>query len=117
MDKLIMTYRKLVMPEDENPARRLFGGRLTQWADEAAALFAMCQMQTQSVVTLKISEIYFKNPAKSGDILEFWTRNKKIGRTSLTVECVVTRKNLKKKVKTPEPPNIDQGHHEGDPTA
>jgi len=57
-------------------------------------MFAMCQLGSKSVVTLKISEILFKNPAQSGDILEFWTRNKKVGRTSLTVECVVTRKRI-----------------------
>lgn len=118
MSQLIMTYRKLVMPEDENPAKRLFGGRLMQWADEATALFAMCQMRTKSVVTLKISEILFKNPAQSGDILEFWTRNKKIGRTSLTVDCVVTRKQIGLAMGAPEAPVIDKdgGTYLGDPT-
>src|SRR6478736_4310164 len=90
----MMTYRKLVMPGDANPAERLFGGTLMKWADEAAVLYAMCQMGTQAVVTLKISEILFKNPSKSGDILEFWTKVKKAGRTSLTVDCVVTRKKI-----------------------
>lgn len=114
---LIMTYRKLVMPEDENPAKRLFGGRLMQWADEATALFAMCQMRTKSVVTLKISEILFKNPAQSGDILEFWTRNKKIGRTSLTVDCVVTRKQIGIAMCSPEAPTITEAgvSYPGDP--
>lgn len=107
-----MTYRKLVMPEDENPAKRLFGGRLMQWADEAAAMFAMCQLRTKSVVTLKISEILFKNPAQSGDILEFWTRNKRVGKTSLTVECVVTRKRIGKPLAAPEAPKLGQ---ESDP--
>ena len=65
----MLTHRKLVMPGDENPAKRLFGGRLMQWADEATALYAMCQMRTKSLVTLKISEVLFKNPARSGDIL------------------------------------------------
>lgn len=106
MSQLIMTYRKLVMPEDENPAKRLFGGRLMQWADEAASLFAMCQMRTKSVVTLKISEILFKNPAQSGDILEFWTRSKSVGRTSLTVDCVVTRKQVGVAMDAPEAPTI-----------
>ena len=110
---LIMTYRKLVMPEDENPAKRLFGGRLMQWADEAAAMFAMCQMRTKSVVTLKISEILFKNPAQSGDILEFWTRNKRIGKTSLTIECVVTRKRIGKALTAPEAPRLEDS--EGGP--
>jgi acyl-CoA hydrolase len=115
MNKLMMTYRKLVMPEDENPAKRLFGGRLMQWADEAAVLFAMCQMQTKSVVTVKISEILFKNPAQTGDILEFWTRNKKVGRTSLTVECVVTRKQIGMPLAAPEAPDLDEGSGLGDP--
>lgn len=111
-----MTYRKLVMPEDENPAKRLFGGRLMQWADEAAALFAMCQMRTKSIVTVKISEVLFKNPAQSGDILEFWTRNKKIGRTSLTVECVVTRKFIGLPLTAPEAPDSTESAYLGDPT-
>lgn len=111
----LMTYRKLVMPGDENPAQVLFGGRLMQWADEAAALFAMCQMRKKSAVTLKISEILFKNPARSGDILEFWTRNKKIGTTSLTVECVVVKKNIGKALEKPEAPT-DDPRLENDPT-
>jgi acyl-CoA hydrolase len=104
MSELMMTYRKLVMPEDENPARRLFGGRLMQWADEAAALYAMCQMRTKSVVTLKISEVLFKSPARTGDILEFWTRTKKVGRTSLTVECVAARKRIGEALDKPHAP-------------
>jgi len=92
-----MTYRKLVAPEDMNPADRLFGGRIMQWADEAVALYAMCQMKTKSIVTLKVSEILFKNPAYRGDILEFYTKNKKVGKSSLQVECVVKRKAIPQK--------------------
>lgn len=110
-----MTYRKLVMPGDENPARRLFGGQLMQWADEAAALFAMCQMRTKSIVTLKISEILFKNPARSGDILEFWTRTQSVGRTSLTVDCVVTRKHIGVPMCAPEAPDAGSDEYRGDP--
>jgi acyl-CoA hydrolase len=116
MSELIMTYRKLVMPEDENPAKRLFGGRLMQWADEAAAMFAMCQMRTKNIVTLKISEILFKNPAQSGDILEFWTRNTKVGRTSLTVECVVTRKRIGPAMTAPEAPRLEDTKYKDDPS-
>jgi acyl-CoA hydrolase len=94
MTEYLMTYRKLVMPGDENHARSLFGGSLLKWSDEATAVFAMCQMGTQSVVTLKISEIIFRHPARSGDILEFWARTKRVGTTSLTVECAVIRKSI-----------------------
>tara|TARA_B100001971_G_scaffold37960_1_gene32993 strand:+ start:37804 stop:38235 length:432 start_codon:yes stop_codon:yes gene_type:complete len=115
MDDLILTYRKLVMPEDINHAKTLFGGRLMQWADEAAVLYAMCQVGTKSIVTLKVSEVLFKNPAENGDILEFWTRKKKIGKSSLTVDCIVTRKTIDQPRERPLPPDIDKGEYHGDP--
>lgn len=104
MNDYILTYRKLVMPDDLNPARTLFGGRLLAWADEAAALYAMCQLGSKSVVTLKITEVLFKNPARNGDILEFWTRKGDIGTTSLEVECVVVRKIVQAPQNLPLPP-------------
>ena len=93
-NEYILTYRKLVKPDDLNHARSLFGGRLLQWADEAAVLYAMCQIGDKSVVTLKMSEVLFKNPAKNGDILEFWTRKSHIGNSSLGVDCLVVRKTI-----------------------
>lgn len=113
MTDFIMTYRKLVMSGDENHARSLFGGTLMKWADEATVVYAMCQMGTQQVVTLKVSEITFKNPSKSGDVLEFWTRTKRVGRTSLTVECAVIRKDLGQVVTRPKPPLFDDSGYLG----
>lgn len=94
----IMSFRRLVKPEDLNPANTLFGGRMLQWADEAAAMYAMCQMDRQQIVTLKVSEVLFKQPAKSGDVLEFWCRVTKKGRTSLTVKLEVNKKEIPKKI-------------------
>jgi acyl-CoA hydrolase len=91
-----MTYRKLVKPEDLNPANRLFGGRIMEWADEAAALYAMCQMKTTSIVTLKVSEILFKNPALVGDVLEFYCSRQATGETSMTINLTVRRKTIHK---------------------
>lgn len=87
-----LTYRKIVMPEDLNPANRLFGGRMMQWADEAAALYAMCQLQTKQLVTLKVTEILFKEGVQRGDFLEFYASVAKAGNTSLTVHLEVKRK-------------------------
>ncbi len=103
----ILTYRKLVKPDDLNHAKTLFGGRLLQWADEAAVLYAMCQIGSKSVVTLKMSEVLFKNPAHNGDILEFWTRKSHIGRTSLGVECMVVRKTINSPQDLPKPPTFN----------
>ena len=41
MSATVMTFRRLVKPEDLNPANFLFGGRIMEWADEAGALYAI----------------------------------------------------------------------------
>ena len=51
--------RKWVKPEDLNPNSTLFGGRLLQWIDEEAALYAVIQLENPHVVTQFISEINF----------------------------------------------------------
>ena len=107
MNEYILTYRKLVMPDDLNHAKTLFGGRLLQWADEAAVIYAMCQIGSKSIVTLKMSEVLFKNPARSGDVLEFWTRKNKIGNSSLVVEGVGVRKTVQSPQDTPTPPTVE----------
>ena len=88
----LVTYRKLVMPGDLNPANTLFGGKMMAWIDEAAALYAMCQMESRNIVTKKITEIDFQQPVHSGDFLEFNASIVKIGRTSLTIGINVTKK-------------------------
>jgi len=107
MNDYILTYRKLVMPDDLNHAKTLFGGRLLQWADEAAVLYAMCQIGSKSIVTLKMSEVLFKNPARNGDVLEFWTKKSKVGKSSLGVECVVVRKIMNEPQEVPLSPKED----------
>ncbi|WP_308006322.1 hotdog domain-containing protein, partial [uncultured Chryseobacterium sp.] len=62
--------RKWVKPEDLNPNQSLFGGRLLQWIDEEAALYAVIQLENKKVVTKFISEINFVSSAKQGDIIE-----------------------------------------------
>lgn len=89
-----LTYRRLVMPEDLNPANTLFGGNLLKWTDEGAALYAMCQMHTKRIVTYKISEVIFKEPVKNGEFLEFYAKNELIGTTSLSIKIKVVSKNL-----------------------
>lgn len=86
--------RKIVMGGDLNGAGRLFGGRLMEWVDENTALFCMAQMGTRQIVTKKISEVIFNQPADLGDILEFLCRVKTAGRTSLTAECLVMTKRI-----------------------
>lgn len=84
--------RKWIKPEDLNPNGTLFGGRLLQWIDEEAALYAIIQLENQHTVTKYISEINFRSSAKKGDIIEIGLQPIKYGRTSLTLACEVRNK-------------------------
>lgn len=88
----------MVMPGDLNAANRLFGGRIMQWADEAAVMYAMCQLSSRQLVTVKVSEVLFKEPVMQGDILEFMTNTLRVGKTSLGVKLDVYRKSIEDKM-------------------
>lgn len=88
------SYRRIVMYEDLNSAGTIFGGQLVAWIDEGSAIFASCQMNARRIVTKKISELIFNQPAKLGDMLEIWCKNAKKGRSSLTISVLVTRRSF-----------------------
>ena len=84
--------RKWVKPEDLNPNHSLFGGRLLQWIDEEAALYAIIQLENTKVVTKFISEINFVSSAKQGDIIEIGIEASHFGSSSITLKCDVRNK-------------------------
>lgn len=92
--------RKWVKPEDLNPNGTLFGGRLLEWIDEEAALYAIIQLENPRTVTKFISEIDFKNSAHKGDIIEIGIDVVKFGKASLTLTCEVRNKMTHKTIIT-----------------
>ena len=84
--------RKWVKPEDLNPNNTLFGGRLLQWIDEEAVIYAIVQLQNKKVVTKYISEINFINAPKQGDIIEIGIVAIAFGNSSITMRCEVRNK-------------------------
>lgn len=90
----MMNYhtRKWIKPEDLNPNHSLFGGRLLQWIDEEAALYAIIQLENQRTVTKYMSEINFISSAKQGDIIEIGIEATHFGNTSITLRCEVRNK-------------------------
>ena len=87
--KMNFHTRKWVKPEDLNPNHSLFGGRLLQWIDEEAVIYAIVQLENPFVVTKFISEINFIKAPKQGDIIEIGIIATNFGRTSLTMRCEV----------------------------
>ncbi|SHJ89646.1 acyl-CoA thioesterase [Epilithonimonas mollis] len=92
--------RKWIKPEDLNPNHSLFGGRLLQWIDEEAALYAIIQLENSRTVTKYISEINFVSSAKQGDIIEIGIEVVEFGKTSLTLRCEVRNKMTHQKIIT-----------------
>lgn len=90
--------RRLIKYEDLNPRGSLFGGQLLKWIDEEAAIYAFCQLGTDSVVTKLISEINFVAPVVLGDVIEMGMNMVAIGKTSITFQCEVRNKNTQKTV-------------------
>ena len=92
--------RKWVKPEDLNPNHSLFGGRLLQWIDEEAALYAIIQLENKHIVTKFILEINFISSPKQGDIIEIGIVATHFGRTSMTMRCEVRNKLTREQILT-----------------
>lgn len=104
--------RKWVKPEDLNPNGTLFGGRLLEWVDEEAGLYAIVQLNNKSVVTKYISDINFIHASHQGDIIEIGLDVVKFGTTSLTLRCEVRNMMTRKPIISIE--NITMVNLDGD---
>lgn len=92
--------RKWIKPQDLNPNGTLFGGRLLEWIDEEAALYAIIQLENPKTVTKFMSEIDFKSSAKPGDIVEIGLDVVNFGKASLTLCCEVRNKMTRETIIT-----------------
>jgi acyl-CoA hydrolase len=90
---MVYRTRKLIKPEDLNPRGTLFGGRLLEFIDEEAAIFAICQLGSSNIVTKIMSEVNFISPAHLGEIIEFAMELVNFGKTSVTIRCEVRNKH------------------------
>lgn len=87
-----LSNRHYVMPKHLNAANSLFGGQMMAWIDEAAAMYASCQMNTDRIVTVACS-VEFKVPVEQGKTVTIYCRRGKVGNTSLTVDVKVVKKD------------------------
>ena len=89
-----LAFQTLIFSKHLNYADTLFGGQLLSWIDEASAMYAMEHMRTRRILTKKISEVVFINPALQGDFIQFWCRPTRDGNTSMTMELLVQTRNV-----------------------
>ncbi|MDR0993210.1 MAG: acyl-CoA thioesterase [Verrucomicrobiota bacterium] len=88
-----MTSYKVVMPEHMNQYGGLFGGYLLQWVDETAWIAVSMEYPRKQFVTIAMSQVEFRRPARGGAILRFEVEKERVGRTSVTYVTKVHCRN------------------------
>ena len=82
------SIRVVMMPKDTNAHGTIFGGVILSYIDQAAAVEAK-RNGASLVVTVAMREVVFHEPVQVGDLVSFYTRLVRIGRTSITVSVEV----------------------------
>jgi len=89
--------KQLVMHEHLNRRGDLFGGQMMSWMDIAAAIHAF-EVTNMECVTVAVDRIEFLLPVSLGDLVTFEVREKERGKTSITLDVVVFKSNLRDKM-------------------
>lgn len=89
------SIRVVMMPKDTNAHGTIFGGVILSYIDQAAAVEAKRQ-GASFIVTVAMREVVFHEPVLVGDLVSFYTRLVRIGKTSITVSVeVVSRRDAR----------------------
>ncbi len=83
------TLRVSLLPRDTNKHGSIFGGVILSHIDLAAAVEARKTTGAKNIVTVAMDKVVFHKPVFVGDVVSFYTRTRKVGRTSVTIEVVV----------------------------
>ena len=82
------TLRVVAMPSDCNYTGDVFGGWIMAQVDIAGSIPALHRARGR-VATVAVNSFLFKQPLFMGDIVSFYARIEKVGRTSITVDVEV----------------------------
>ena len=80
--------RIVPMPADTNAHGTIFGGWVMAQVDIAGSIPAW-ERAAGPVVTVAVNSFVFKEPVFVGDIVSFYGKVQKVGRTSITVDVEV----------------------------
>jgi acyl-CoA thioesterase YciA len=82
------TLRVMPMPADLNQYGDVFGGWVMAQVDVAGAIPALRRAQGR-VATVSVNCFQFKQPVSVGDVVSFYARIVRVGKTSITVDVEV----------------------------
>jgi len=83
----------VAMPKDTNPSGKIFGGWIMSNIDIAGSL-ATRDLPLYSVVTVKVNSLEFREPIFVGDVVSFYAKIIKVGKTSIKTMVEVTAERL-----------------------
>ena len=81
--------RVTLLPRDTNKFGSIFGGVILSHIDLAAAVEARRSCGPLNFVTVAMDKVVFHQPVFVGDVVSFYTRTVKVGRTSVKVKIEV----------------------------
>jgi acyl-CoA thioesterase YciA len=82
------TLRLVPMPADANPTGDIFGGWIMSQVDIAGSIPAL-RVARGRIATVAVNSFVFRQPVLIGDLVSFYARVVKVGRTSITVDVEV----------------------------
>jgi acyl-CoA thioesterase YciA len=83
-----LVLRVMPMPADSNANGDIFGGWIMAQVDIAGAVLP-ARLARGRIATVAVNQFVFKQPVTVGDLLSFFARVERIGRTSVTVNVEV----------------------------
>ncbi len=83
-----LVLKVIPMPADSNANGDIFGGWVMAQVDLAGSVIP-ARYAGGRIATVAVNEFIFKQPVRVGDILSFYSKLTRIGRTSITVKVEV----------------------------
>jgi len=89
-----LVLKVIPLPSDTNGNGDIFGGWVMSQVDLAGSV--LCARIAQGrIATVAVNEFVFKQPVRVGDLLSFYSRVLRIGRTSMTVQVEVFAERIR----------------------
>ena len=81
--------RLTMMPRDTNAHGTVFGGVILSYIDVAGGVEAVRHTKHERFVTVAMKEVLFHEPVFIGDLVSFYAKTLRVGKTSITVHVDV----------------------------
>ena len=83
-----LVLRVMPMPADANANGDIFGGWIMAQVDLAGSVLP-ARLAKGRIATVSVNQFVFKQPVSVGDLLSFYAKVERVGRTSITVHVEV----------------------------